>query len=259
MLNQIVHGEAREATLPLIIAHGLYGSARNWGVVAKRLSDSRQVITVDMRNHGASPQDADHGYPAMAGDLAEVIAAYGGRADVLGHSMGGKAAMVLALTRPQTVARLIVADIAPVAYEHSQIEYVEAMKSVDLSRVGRRSDADAELSSAVPDPALRAFFLQSLELGPGGASWKLNLDVLGAQMEKIVGFPEIEGRFDGPALFVTGETSDYVTDADWPRIIELFPEARRQIIENAGHWVHAEAPQPFVEAVADFLARGEES
>jgi esterase len=254
MLNEIVHGEAGKAALPLIIAHGLYGSARNWGAVGKRLSADRQVVAVDMRNHGSSPRNAEHSYPAMAEDLAQVIAAHGGRADVLGHSMGGKAAMVLALTRPERVARLIVADVAPVAYSHSQIQYVEAMKSVDLAKITRRSDADAELARHVPEPALRAFFLQSLDLGPSGARWKLNLDALGPEMPKIEGFPEIEGRFDGPALFLTGGTSDYVTDAYWPRIVELFPAATRHAIENAGHWIHAEAPRPFVEAVADFLS-----
>lgn len=254
MLNRIVHGEARAGVLPLIIAHGLYGSARNWGVIAKRLSSERQVVAVDMRNHGSSPRDPDHSYAALADDLAQVIADLGGRADLLGHSMGGKAAMVLALSRPALVSRLIVADIAPVAYAHSQVQYIEAMKAVDLGAISRRSEADAYLAPHVPEPALRAFFLQSLEFGEGGAQWKLNLDVLAAEMDKIVGFPEVSGQFDGPALFVTGETSDYVSEADWPRITALFPKARREVIGGAGHWVHAEAPRPFVEAVAGFLA-----
>lgn len=253
MLNTIIHGEPRD-TPPLVIAHGLYGSARNWGVVAKRLSEDRQVIAVDMRNHGSSLRAEDNSYPAMAGDLAEVIEAHGGTADLLGHSMGGKASMVLALSRPDLISRLIVADIAPVAYEHSQIQYVEAMKSVDLSKVSRRSDADALLAPHVAEAPLRAFFLQSLELGEGGTVWKLNLDVLGREMPKIVGFPEVEGSFGGPALFITGETSDYVTDAELPRITELFPNAQRHVIPGAGHWLHAEAPRPFVEAVAEFLA-----
>lgn len=151
MLNTILHG-APGAGVPLVIAHGLYGSARNWGVIAKRLSETRQVIAVDMRNHGSSPRETVQGYPEMAADLAEVIAAHGGRADLLGHSMGGKAAMVLALSQPDLIERLMVADIAPVAYTHSQIQYVEAMKAVDLSEVSRRSDADAQLAASVPSP-----------------------------------------------------------------------------------------------------------
>jgi pimeloyl-ACP methyl ester carboxylesterase len=253
MLNTIVHGEPGDAP-PLVIAHGLFGSARNWGVVARRLAEDRQVIAVDLRNHGDSPWFAAHSYPAMAADLAEVIAAQGGRADLLGHSMGGKAAMVLALTEPARVGRLIVADIAPVAYGHSQMEYVRAMQAVDLTRVTRRSEADPLLAASVADPALRAFLLQSLGVEHGRAAWKLNLDVLADQMPVIMGFPEVAGRFEGPALFVTGERSDYVRDAHWPPIVEHFPAAQRVVIPDAGHWVHAEAPREFAAAVAGFLA-----
>jgi esterase len=195
MLNTIVHGAARG--VPLVIAHGLFGSARNWGVIARRLAEGRQVVAVDMRNHGDSPWFAEHSYAAMAADLSEVIAAHGGRADLLGHSMGGKAAMVLALTEPGRVGRLIVADIAPVAYGHSQMAVVRAMQAVDLSRVSRRSEADPLLAAALEDPALRAFLLQSLSVEHGRAAWKLNLDVLAEQMPVIMGFPEVAGRFEG--------------------------------------------------------------
>ena len=137
-----------------------------------------------MRNHGDSPRSPEHSYPAMAGDLAETIAAHGGRADVLGHSMGGKAAMMLALTEPARVRRLIVADMAPVAYDHSQLPYVRAMQALDLAAVTRRSDGDAALAAHVPQPALRAFFLQSLAFEDGRARWKLNLDALADQMPR---------------------------------------------------------------------------
>ena len=252
MLNTIVHGEGRGGP-PLVIAHGLFGSARNWGVVARRLAEGRQVVAVDMRNHGDSPWFPEHGYEAMAADLAEVIAGQGGRADVLGHSMGGKAAMVLALTEPGRVGRLIVADIAPVAYGHSQMAVVRAMQAVDLSGVTRRSEADPLLAEALEDPALRAFLLQSLGVEHGKAAWKLNLAALADQMPVIMGFPEVAGRFGGPALFVSGERSDYVREEDWPRIVERFPAARREVIPGAGHWVHAEAPRAFGAAVAGFL------
>jgi pimeloyl-ACP methyl ester carboxylesterase len=251
-LASTVHGPAT-ARPPLVIAHGLFGSARNWGAVGKRLAQDRQVVAVDMRNHGDSPRSPVHDYPSMAADLAETIAAHGGRADVLGHSMGGKAAMVLALTEPGLVNRLIVADVAPVAYGHSQIEYVRAMQAVDLAAVARRSDADAELARSVPEAGLRAFFLQSLAIRPDGASWKLNLDALDDQMPAIMDFPDLAGSFDGPTLFLTGAASTYVRPEHWPRIRVLFPAAEHREIAGAGHWLHADAPGPFAEAVAGFL------
>ena len=149
---------------PLLIAHGLYGSGRNWGVIAKRLSDTRHVVTVDMRNHGQSLWADDHGYVDLAQDLAQVIDHFGVPMDVLGHSMGGKAAMMLALSRPDILRRLIVGDIAPVAYSHSQIQYIEAMKAVDLATVARRSDANAQLEALGVDVALCSFLTQSLDV-----------------------------------------------------------------------------------------------
>ncbi|MBV2358491.1 alpha/beta fold hydrolase [Thalassococcus sp. CAU 1522] len=250
MLNTLTHGTATQAP-PLLIVHGLYGSARNWGVIAKRLSDERQVIAVDLRNHGDSPWTDSHSYPDMAADLAEVIAAQGGRADVVGHSMGGKAAMVLALAHPETVNRLVVADIAPVAYTHSQIQFIEAMRAVDLSRVEKRSDASAQLAALVDDPTLQAFFTQSLDLK--ARRWKLNLDTLAAEMPAILGFPDISGQFDGPALFLSGARSDYVQPEHRPAIRALFPRARFARITGAGHWLHAEKPREFEASVRAFL------
>ncbi|MBR9892977.1 alpha/beta fold hydrolase [bacterium] len=251
MLNTILHG-TEGAKPPLLIVHGLYGSGRNWGVIAKRLSDERQVIAVDQRNHGDSPWTERHGYEDMAGDLAEVIEAHGGKADVLGHSMGGKAAMVLALTRPELVNRLILADIAPVTYDHSQIQYIEAMRAVDLDAVEKRSDANDQLARHVPEPTLRSFFTQSLDIKE--KRWKLNLDLLAEEMPKIIGFPEVEGRFDGPTLFLSGGESDYVTPEHRPRIKALFPESRFAKIPGAGHWLHAEKPREFEAAVRAYLA-----
>jgi esterase len=251
-LASTVHGAPTDRP-PLVIAHGLYGSGRNWGAIARRLAETRQVVAVDMRNHGDSPKSPDHSYEAMAGDLAATIAGLGGPADLVGHSMGGKAAMVLALSEPARIRRLVVADMAPVAYGHSQLAYARAMQAVDLAAVRRRSDADAALADAVPEPGLRAFFLQSLTVGPSGAAWKLNLPVLADEMPRIMGFPEATGSFDGPTLFLSGGGSDYVRPEHWPRIRALFPAARHVEIAGAGHWLHADAPDAFAETVASFL------
>lgn len=250
MLTHIDHGKPTDRP-GLLIAHGLYGSARNWGVIAKRLSDTRRVTAVDMRNHGASPWFDTHSYEDMAADLAEVIAAEGGPWDVMGHSMGGKAAMVLALTRPDLVNRLIVADIAPVAYGHSQLPYVEAMKAVDLSRIERRSDAGAQLLEKVDNPELVPFFLQALDLKE--RRWLLNLDTLAREMPKITGFPDITGVYEGKCLFLTGAESDYVRPEHRTRIKTLFPRAQFAKIPGAGHWLHAEKPREFEAVVREWL------
>ncbi|MBL1434584.1 MAG: alpha/beta fold hydrolase [Rhodobacteraceae bacterium] len=250
MLNAVEMGEG---DVPLVIVHGLFGSARNWRVLQKRLAETRRVIAVDLRNHGSSFWDDDNSYEALADDLAEVIAAHGGVADVLGHSMGGKAAMVLALTRPEMLRKLIVADIAPVAYGHTQARHIAAMQSVDMSLVTRRSEADKQLAAKVAEAPLRAFFLQSVELGDGGARWILNLEALGAEMPKIMGYPELGNTFDGPVLMLRGAVSDYVQPEAQPEILQLFPKAEFEAIEGAGHWLHAEKPREFQATVEAFL------
>lgn len=249
----IRHPAATPAAPPLVIAHGLYGSGRNWGVIARRLSDRREVVAVDMRNHGDSPRAQSHTYPEMAADLAEVIESLGAPVDLLGHSMGGKAAMQLALTRPELIRRLVVADIAPVAYDHDQTRHVDAMQALDLSAISTRAEADAALAAGVPDPALRAFFLQSLDFRSQPPRWKLNLDVLKDQMPHIVGWPGTDGRFEGPALFLTGAESHYVRPEHRETIRALFPRSRFAKIPGAGHWLHAEAPRAFEETVRVYL------
>ncbi len=256
MLATLRHPAAAPSdALPLVIAHGLYGSARNWNVIARRLADTRDVVAVDMRNHGESPRAPEQGYPEMAADLAEVIATLGGRADVLGHSMGGKAAMVLALTHPGLVRRLVVADIAPVAYNHDQSHHARAMQAMDLTGLTDRRSADARLAEAgVDDPSLRAFFLQSLDMkAEGGPRWRLNLPVLAAEMPRIVGWPGTQGQFDGPALFLTGSESGYVRPQNREAILALFPRARFAKLPGAGHWLHADRPREFEETVRIFL------
>ncbi|WP_209427130.1 alpha/beta fold hydrolase [Pararhodobacter sp. SW119] len=254
MLN-ILRQESDGGAPALLIVHGLFGSARNWGAVAKRLSARGPVLAVDMRNHGESPHADSHDYPYMAGDLAEVIEAEGGPVDVLGHSMGGKAAMRLALERPELVRRLVIADIAPVGYGHSQSQHIAAMRGLRLEGLTSRAEADRRLAETVDDPGLRAFFLQSLDLKADPPRWRLNLDVLAAEMDRIIGWPEAGDLppFDGPTLFLAGAESDYVRAEHRGVIRALFPSARFARIPGAGHWLHAEKSKEFAEAVRVFL------
>ena len=242
MLNIITHGDPANPTL--LIAHGLFGSGRNWGVIAKRLSDQFHVICPDMRNHGSSPWYDTHSYADMANDLAELL---DGPAYVVGHSMGGKAAMVLALQRPELIQKLIVADIAPVTYSHTQSQHIDAMRAVDLQSIEKRSDAGETL-----DEEVRDFLLQSLDVRE--KKWKLNLDVLEAEMPKIIGFPDVTGTYGGPTLFLSGADSDYVQRDARPIIKGLFPNARFAKIPGAGHWLHAQKPREFEASVRTFLA-----
>jgi esterase len=241
MLNVLTHCDPTNPTL--LIAHGLFGSARNWGVIGKRLSDQFYVLCPDMRNHGASPWFNTQSYDDMADDLAELL---DGPAFIVGHSMGGKAAMVLALKHPELVQRLVVADIAPVTYSHTQSQHIDAMRAIDLGMVERRSDAGETL-----DPEVRNFLLQSLDVA--GKKWKLNLDVLDAEMPKIIGFPEVSGSFCDPTLFLSGSDSDYVQRDHRDDIKALFPAARFAKIPGAGHWLHAQKPREFEAALRAFL------
>lgn len=250
MLETYTFG-AEGAAPPVLIAHGLFGSARNWNVIAKRLAETRRVVSVDMRNHGASPWAAPHSYEAMADDLAEVIGSQGGVADVVGHSMGGKAAMMLALRAPAAVRKLVVADIAPVAYGHSQQGMIDAMRTVDLSSVETRADADAQLALAVDEPGVRAFLLQSLDVRT--RRWRFNLDQLQADMALVLGFPAVSDRFEGAVLMLSGGASDYVRSEHRAEVKRLFPAARFAKIPGAGHWLHAEKPRAFEAACGAFL------
>jgi len=245
MLNTIEYDGP--AGTPLLIAHGLFGSARNWGVIAKRLSEARRVITVDMRNHGSSAWHDSHSYSDMADDLAQVLKE---PADILGHSMGGKAAMVLALQNPSLVNRLVVADIAPVSYNHTQNGPIAAMRRVDLTSITARSDAKDQLGDL--EPGVADFLLQSLDMKE--RRWRLNLDVLAAEMDKIIGFPDVAGQFTGPTLFLSGGLSDYVQREARSAIKDLFPAAKFAKIPGAGHWLHAEKPREFTAAVSAFLS-----
>ena len=246
-LNAQVIGEGE----PLVILHGLFGSARNWGSIARGLADIRQVHALDLRNHGASPWDAVMTYEQMAEDVADYIERRGlAPSDVLGHSMGGKTAMLMALGHPELVNRLIIVDIAPVPYvRESYPDYLHAMQAVDLERAHRRADIDATLAPAIPDPTLRAFLMQNLVSEQGRFHWRINLAGIAANLAAIVAFPDSPGRFGGPTTFLAGERSNYIRPRDRDAIDRLFPQARMIEIGQAGHWPHAEQPERFLALV----------
>ena len=248
MLNTDVY-EGHSDASPLVIAHGLFGSARNWRAIAKRMSATRTVIAADMRNHGESPWFETHTYPDMAADMAELSS---GSIDLLGHSMGGKAVMMFALQFPERVRKLVVADIAPVEYRHTQVPMIEAMQTIDLSQVEARGDADLQMQAVVQEPGVRAFLLQSLDVK--NQRWRLNLDVLHRQMDLIMGFPDSNASFEGPALFLSGADSDYLRSEHRERIKGLFPKAKFAKLSGAGHWLHADKPREFQAAVEAFLS-----
>ena len=253
LLNTVEAGPGRGP--PLVVLHGLFGAARNWGAIGRRLSARHRVLAMDLRNHGASPRAGTMDYPGMAGDVAETMAAAGAApAAVLGHSMGGKAAMALALTRPELVSRLLVADIAPVPYPPRQARIVAAMRAVPLRPGLARREADAALmAEGVQDPATRAFLLQNLRFEGEAPAWRCGLDEIAAALADIEGFPEFASRYEGPALFLLGERSDYVQSEHRPRIRGLFPAARFLTLRGTGHWLHAEKPEEFVAVAETFF------
>ena len=251
MLNYIHYPSTKSNKTPLLIVHGLYGSARNWGVISKRLSDEREIFAIDQRNHGDSQWCETQSYFDMAGDLQEFLKHFGSMA-VLGHSMGGKAAMVLSILESNLVEKLIIADIAPVSYFHDNTQYIRAMKNVQLDKLATRTDAIIQLAESVPKPELRSFFAQSIDLK--NKRWKLNLDVLESEMEKIISFPQLSGKFEKVSLFLSGALSNYLQITHRPTIKKLFPKAKFAKIPNAGHWLHAEKPREFEAAVRTFLS-----
>ena len=242
---------------PVAILHGLFGSGRNWRSVAQHLAERHRVLTFDLRNHGASPWAEGMSYGEMVEDLRASFRARGiDDAAVLGHSMGGKTAMLMALLHPGEVGRLVVVDIAPAANPPNLLAYIRAMRALDLHGVRRRGEADLKLAEAVPDPAERAFLLQNLMIGEDAAHWRLNLEAIERGFSQIVGFPDLPAGmvYPGPALFVAGARSNYIQPEHEPAIRRLFPQAWIMRIEGAGHWVHAEQPQAFLQAVAPFLS-----
>jgi esterase len=244
------HGAA--AGPPVVILHGLLGSSSNWRSIARRLAEQHLVFTLDLRNHGESPHVESMSYPAMADDVRAFLDRHGiDAATIIGHSMGGKTAMRLALDTPQRVLRLVVVDIAPTVSRHDHLPELRAMASLDLARIGRRADAETMLAAAIPDTAMRQFLLQNLAATPGGFVWRINLAAIENSLPDLLDFPvdaDVQ-PFRRSALFVRGARSDYVLPRDEAVIRALFPRAGIVTIEGAGHWPHAEQPARFLAAL----------
>ena len=241
---------------PLIILHGLFGSLDNWRTLSKTFAQSFQVFALDQRNHGRSPHSDMFNYQAMMEDVYEFMerrelpSAY-----ILGHSMGGKVAMQFALTYPNMVDKLIVVDIAPKVYPPDHDNVFAGLYALNLATLRSRQEAEAGLAPHLPDLALRQFLLKNLEREDSGTfRWRINLDGIHRNYHEMLKTFTANGKFPKPTLFIRGENSGYIRDSDLITIREIFPAAQLTTIPNTGHWVHAEAPREFAQAVLHFLA-----
>lgn len=238
---------------PLILLHGLFGSADNWGTIAKHFSQTHQVISVNLRNHGRSPHSESQNYTDMADDLIELCDSLNlDTIHLLGHSLGGKVAMQFATQYPERVDQLIVVDIAMRTYPDAQTYLIDAMMAVDLSTVRSRSEVDQILSSTIENAKVRQFLLMNLVKTDDNLQWRINLPALKANYPAIRQAVCESAQYDKPCLFIRGERSDYVRDDDVAQIKAHFTKAQFASLPT-GHWVHAEQPQAFIEIVAQFL------
>ncbi len=243
----------------IVFCHGLFGQGRNWTQAGKALAADHRVTLVDMPHHGRSGWPEEFDYVDVADRVAELLSA-DDPVTLVGHSMGGKAAMVLALRHPGLVGRLCVVDISPVEYAKAGEfrGYIDAMQGMDLSALTGRADAEAALAPAVPNATVRGFLLQNLRRDGDGWRWQANLDVLGRDLVELGGWPEeaLTGTapYDGPTLWVAGATSPYVREEYVAAMERWFPRVRRVTVKDAGHWVHSEQPAVFLEVLRRFAA-----
>ena len=258
-----------EAGPGVVFVHGLFGQGKNWTTIARGLADRHRVTLLDLPNHGHSPWTDRVDYLDMADLVAAELAEFGEPVTLVGHSMGGKVAMQLALRRPELLRALVVVDVAPVDYPESGgrtddldeesspfADYIAAMRAIDLETLQTRDDADHALRGAVPSRMVRSFLLQSLQReGTHGWRWRLNLPALARDLGQLRSFPEPPpgATFEGPVLWVAGANSHYVLPPDRERMDALFPATRLVRIKNAGHWVHSEQPEVFLETMRRFL------
>lgn len=241
---------------PLVILHGLFGNQGNWAWHARELARRHDVYVMDLRNHGRSDWDAVHDYQSMAADVLQTIDDIGlERVDILGHSMGGKVAMALALQAPQRVDRLLVADIAPVTYPNTVYLPLQAMQAVPLDRITTRKEADECMAEQLESATVREFLLTNLQRDDQGTfRWRCNLEAIARNFDLVRGFPNFgDAQYAGPTLFIKGGESDYIDAAHKGVVTQLFPDASLKVIDNAGHWLHSEKPRAFLRVINGFL------
>ena len=243
---------------PLIILHGLFGSADNWHAVCSKLAPSLKVFSLDQRNHGRSPHSPDMDYALMAQDVLHFIQSQGiSEAFVMGHSMGGKTAMQLALLHPSVVRKLIVVDMSPRSYSPGHREILARLLALDLSHFQTRQQMEAALAPAVSDLSTRRFLLKNaVREDSGGFRWRIGLEEILQNLPQLTAALSSDRPFEKLALFIRGEKSDYLLEDDWPLIQRLFPQASLQTIPGAGHLLHVEETELFLKTVQEFLFRG---
>ena len=251
-LNFKVVGEGT----PLVILHGVFGSLDNWQTIARKLSDRFQVFTVDLRNHGKSPHSDEHSYTLMSEDIALFFQENSiEKAHLIGHSMGGKVAMQFTLNNPNLVDHLIVVDIATRAYRGDFDDIFDALFKLDLKSFSNRHAAEEQLIQYIKEERVRQFLLKNLTRNKdGGFRWKMNLDGLYKNFNHVRGAISSNHQVDTQTLVIAGGDSNYVGERDIADFEKLFSNVRVEIVPNAGHWVHAEAPEAFLKLVIGFLA-----
>lgn len=244
--------QSDEVGLPLVLIHGLFGSLDNLAVLARGLVKERQIIMLDVRNHGLSPHSSEMHYAAMARDVLETLDNLGiGECDIVGHSMGGKIGMAVTAAAPDRVKKLVVIDIAPVAYTQRHHNAIfTALNAVSQSSAALRSEAAIIMRDSIEDESIIQFLLKSFHDG----RWCFNVPVLQAQYENLISW-QLLPAWKGPALFIRGELSPYLADEYRDTLLQQFPTARAHIIAGAGHWVHAEKPEPVLRAMRRFFAQ----
>ena len=240
---------------PLIILHGLLGSADNWRSMSRRLGAHYQVFAVDLRNHGRSPHSDIFDYDVMVADLREFVEQQAlTRIMLLGHSIGGKVAMQFAIDYSEQVDRLVIVDIGPKPYEPSQRYILEALRSLDLTRCKSFADVDAALAAEVSGESLRQFLLKNLARDENGRlRWKVHLEAIDRNYDKLARGLAPGRTFDKPTLFIRGGRSNYIEDDDAPLIRQIFPQAEIATLPEAGHWVHVDLPEEFFQTALNFL------
>lgn len=242
---------------PMIILHGLMGSSDNWLPQAKMLGEHYHVWVVDQRNHGQSPHSTEFNYNVLSNDILDFIQEHGiEKPVIIGHSMGGKAAMNFALAHPDKLEKLIIVDIAPKAYDVRHDHIVEGLKAVPIDSVQSRQEANDALAPHISIEAVRQFLLKNLMRKPeGGFGWRINLPVIDQSLEMISGGLVNDGVFEKKTLFIRGSKSDYILDDDREAMKKIFPNSTLVTMET-GHWVQAEKPEEFVQVVLSFLNAG---